>query len=158
MPSPLVNDPTIGWLHSGAQELQRQLRNGNGADWPGDDRLSLALRVVKHPIRTEILGRRYEVWRNMEDGRFEMIYHCRLDEFDRILPDLVLMRMDSPAWVSAEKRMDANNAAIEQTNADLYVERMFPMMEHLKGLREHHNPHESKTKFFLNEGKRPDAR
>lgn len=152
MPSPIVKHPTIGYLHAGAQELQRMLRNGNGSDWPGDDRLSLALRVIEHPNPNfkHIHGRRYEVWRNMENGEFELINHWTLEEFDQILPDMVKARMDSPSWTSAESRIDANNARMEKQHADDYVDRMAPMMDHLRRLKLHHSPHEAEETFFMN--------
>lgn len=147
----LAKHPVVGYLHAGANELQRILREGDGASWPGDPRLSLACRVIEHPTRRGVHGRRYEVWRNMEDGGFELINHWRLDEFQQILPDMIKARMDSPAWTPAEERMDANNARIEKEHADRYVDRMAPMMEHLRSLRKHHSPHEAQDTFYMSD-------
>lgn len=115
----------IGWIRGDAEALDVKLRQGDGLGWPGDPRLSLVQGVVEaakrtqHPItgkwlrKGDVVARRWEVWRECEDGVERQIGHWRMEEFDRILLDLSGMRLDSPGHVDALDAIDKSNDAHE---------------------------------------------
>jgi hypothetical protein len=116
MPSLYVPQSEAGYIHAGAPELDRQLREGDGLGWPGDPRLYLAIGVVrgKNPRTGQYgTGRRYEVRRENEDGTDTFIAGWRLEEFDRILFDLAPLRMGNPGHVDTTDLIDAENKVIE---------------------------------------------
>lgn len=147
----------LGWLRGDAELLDTKLRTGDGLGWPGDPRLSLVQGVVEATKRTQhpvtgkwlragdIVARRWEVWRECEDGEDRRIGHWRMEEFDRILLDLSGMRLDSPGHVDTLDTIDKHNAAKED-------EEMRPFRDNLgealdRGHRLVHELREGKNTF-----------
>lgn len=155
MTSPLTFNPEIGWLHSGAEELDRQLRDGDGMGWPGDPRLSLSVGVLEHRL-TRAVGRRYEVWRHNEDGTDTIIAHWRLEDFDRILFDLAKMRLDAPGHVDTQDEIDKHNAAIEADIDAKAKDSLGEMMEHAAKL--HHDTNNPRNVFRQMPGLRDEPK
>lgn len=135
-------DENTGFIHSHAVDIDRQLREGDGIHWSGDQRLELRMGILEAPRtmwfekfgrivrKGEILARRYEIWRHGEDGEDHLIRTYRLEEVDRIIFDLAPMRLDSPAHVDAITEIDKHNNAIERANAQETKERMLEGLEH----------------------------
>lgn len=140
-----------GWVHAAAEKLDRQLREGDGILWAGDPRLDLRIAIASaprgmpHPItgrwtpRGGELFRRYEVYRYNEDGTEESIGHWRIEEFDRILFDVVQMKAGyegkTPDVIS---RIDAANAEVEKANSDKFRDAYGTMLDHSYRLAAHH--------------------
>lgn len=122
-------DPELAWLRADAADLDRKLREGDGMGFPGDHRLWLGQGVITAKLggfdeavgrivrRGDILGRRWEVWRDCEDGETRLIGAWKMNEFDRILIDLASLRMDSPGHVDTIDQIDAHNAAVDADNS-----------------------------------------
>lgn len=150
-----------GWLHAGAELLDTQLRDGDGMGWPGDPRLDLRVGVVQATIQGKRrTGRRYEVWRRNEDGTETIVGHWRLEEFDRILFDMMRARMDTPGFVPVEERIDAHNAEIEDRIDREAKDSLGEMMEHAAKLQ--HDTENPRNVFrgipgLRDEPKAPDA-
>jgi hypothetical protein len=124
-----TTNPDAGYMHAEAPELDRKLREGDGILWPGDPRLELRMGIISD--RTgKIRARRYEVWRNMEDGSEQRLGHWRLEEFDRILLDLGPMRLDAPGHVDAVDRIEKHNQAHEAKVWQRGRDAMGEMMSH----------------------------
>ena len=122
-----------GFVHGDAPALDRKLREGDGIAWPGDPRLWLGMGIIEHKA-TKKVGRRYEVWRDMEDGSTQLIGHWRLEEFDRILLDLCGMRAEAPGHVPVADLLDKADKAMHKADSDAFREAAGPMIEHQMAL------------------------
>lgn len=133
----------IGYMHAGAEELERKLRYGDGILWQGDPRLDLAVGVLlaprrmQHPKtgrwlnRGDVVFKRYEVWRHTEDGSEELLGHWLIEEFDRILFDIVQMRAGFEGKIpTAIERIDVKNAAIDKQKSDNFRNAYGAFAEH----------------------------
>lgn len=135
----------IGYLHSTAEDLDRKLREGDGLLWPGDPRLSLGVGVIEDRHKRKIVARRYEVWRHNEDGSDAMIGHWLLEEYDRILFDLVRMRVEAPGHEDVVVSIDKANAITEAKNSQEIRDHLGEAMEH--GAKLFHDRTEPKNVF-----------
>lgn len=126
--------------------------------WGGDPRLFLAIGVAEETLsgrRTGRVARRYEVHREMEDGRTELLGHWRMDEFHRILHDLVLMRAGAEGRAtSVLDRIDTANAQKEKANSDEFRELYGEMLDW--GARLNHDLKEGRSTFRQVGGFKPD--
>lgn len=134
----LVKGPH-GLIHSDIGQLEDTLQRGNGTTWAGDPRLILRQRVIarRTPTGGTQKGRRYEVWRECEDGEWRLIGHWRIEEYDKILPDLIVMAaaVNRPSVMKpATERIDEANAALEKHHEETFVERNFDHYDHLARL------------------------
>lgn len=142
-PDPMyVPHSELGYMHGEAPELDRKLREGDGLAWRGDPRLELRMGIAtakrsgpdsmtgKWKRRGDIVGRRYEVWRAMEDGGEQRIGHWRLEEFDRLLLDLATMDPRSPGHENLADRLEREERKIEKVKSDEFREAVAPMLEH----------------------------
>lgn len=138
-----------GFLHHGAVELDRQLREGDGIVWKGDPRLFLAIGVAEETRRgfkTGRVARRYEVHREHEDGRTDLIGHWRMEEFGQILHDVALMRAGHEGRAEGVlDRIDKSNAAIEKAQSDVFRDKMGEMIDHAARLT--HDLQEGRSTF-----------
>jgi hypothetical protein len=129
----LVQGPH-GLIHADSREFENKLRYGDGVSWSGDPRLQLRVRVARRSTAGGAqTGQRYEVWRECEDGELRIIGHWRIEERDKILLDLAVMKaaIDRPNTVdSVTDVIDASNAAKEKAVEDNFVARNFDGMEH----------------------------
>lgn len=129
-----------GLVHSDVRELAHKIRMGDGVNWAGDVRLDLIMRVIEERDtngRTVRTGRRYEVWRQCEDGETRFIGAWLLEQKDQIILDLAVMRarVDRPSdFDSVEQTIDDHNAKVEQDQQDRYVEANWDQAEHLARL------------------------
>lgn len=158
----LVPTDNAGFVHSGVERLDRQLREGDGMVWRGDSRLRLKVGVitaqkrVQHPVtgkwlnRGDIVAKRYEVWRHNEDGTDTIIGHWRMEEFDRILFDLVQMDPRTPGHVPVEERIDKANAEVDKQNSREFQEAVGKYLDHK--LRLVHDRTQPKNTFRFAEG------
>src|SRR6478609_3438008 len=139
MPSLYVPGSAGGFVHAGAEELDRKLRAGDGVAWTGDPRLELRIGIIEEVRggrKTGRIARRYEVWRNMEDGREERLGHWSMAEMDKILLDVTLMKAGAEGRApGVESRIDAENAKIEQKAQDQYRDVMGEMLDHAARLK-----------------------
>jgi hypothetical protein len=122
-----------GFVHQGAIDIDRKLRDGDGIMWTGDPRLELRIGVIEGPKRNgkRPVGRRYEVWRNMEDGREERIGHWTMAELGMILHDVSIMKAGGEGRTdNVESRIDYANAQNEKANSDKYRDAMGVMLDH----------------------------
>lgn len=125
-------------IHAGAYDLEAKL-------WEMDTRLSLKMRVIEHPKRKGVKGRRYEVWRRNEDGQDSMIGHWRLDEFDRIWPDMQVMRAGAEGRVDdVLTRLDKDNDARDRQATDEFNDAYGRLAEHKLALE---RDRDGKTRF-----------
>lgn len=150
-------DANGGYLHAGADELARKIAQGDGILWTGDPRLELGMATAVAPKsmwyaplgrrvkKGEVLARRYEVWRNNEDGTRSQVGHWLLEEFDRILMDLAPLRMDAPGHEDAIDQIDKHNEALEKERDTVAVEAMMEQTEH--ALKLHHDTTGPKNVF-----------
>ena len=119
----LVTDGNA-FVHADAYELERKLA-------AMDPRLYLKYRVIEHPKKPGVKGRRYEVHRHCEDGKTRMIGHWRLEEFDSIWSDMQVMAAGAAGRIAGvEDRIDSANDAIERDNHQQGVDAMGEMMDH----------------------------
>ncbi len=137
-----VPHPDAGYMHGEAPALDSKLRLGDGIAWRGDIRLELRMGTAtakkagydentkRFQRRGDIVARRYEVWRQMEDGTELRIGHWRLEEFDRILLDLAEMDPRSPGHEAVADRLDKADAATEKAKSAEFREAAGPMLEH----------------------------
>ena len=135
-------NPVTGIMHGEAPELDRKLREGDNLFWKGDPRLSLHMAVLtakrsgyddnlgRVVRKGDILARRYEVWRHNEDGTDTLVGHWRLEEFDKIILDLVGMDPRTPGHVPVEERLDKADAELEKQKSYEFREAMGPLIEH----------------------------
>jgi len=123
-----------GFVHQGAIDIDRKLRDGDGIMWTGDPRLELrigTLEETRGKRKTGRVARRYEVWRNMEDGREERIGHWTMAELNMILHDVAIMKAGGEGRIdNVSSRIDYANAKIEKDKADEYKDAMGPMLDH----------------------------
>ncbi len=140
-----VPNAQTGYAHAGMEELDRKLKQGDGLTWGGDPDLDLHMGVITDK-RGNVVARRYEVWRFCEDGQERMLAHWRLEEFDRILLDIVMMKAGAEGKVaSAEVRIDTANAKLEKEQSDKFVEKNFDTLDH--ALRLAHDTTRAKNTF-----------
>ena len=150
----LPNDAT-GYMHAGAVELDRKLKEGDGLIWAGDPDLDLHMGVVTERATGQIKARCYEVWRYCEDGQERMIGRWRLEEFDRILLDVSIMKAGATGRITdAQTRIDAANAATEKDQQDKFVDKLGETLDH--ALRLEHDREEGLNRFYMNDIKRDD--
>lgn len=129
MPGVLQPHQLLGFVRD-TTELERTLAAGDGIAWPGDPDLELHQGVVTDPTGRKILARRWEVWRNCEDGQCRLIGHWRMEEYDKIVFDLARMRADSPGFVPTADRVDAANDEIEKANTAQFRDSMGAAIDH----------------------------
>lgn len=105
----LVTDGNA-FVHAEAYELEAKLV-------AMDPRLYLKYRVIDHPKKPGVKGRRYEVHRHCEDGKNRLIGHWRLEEFDTIWSDMQVMAAGAAGRIaSVEERIDKHNDEMERDN------------------------------------------
>lgn len=143
----LYTKGATGWSRADAADLDRKLRDGDGIHWAGDPRLDLREGVIesqkyqyvpdlkRHVQAGEIIARRWEVWRVCEDGVERLLAHWLPVEFDRILFDIAMMRMDSPAHVDVVDQIEAANTENEKKVWTPYRESQLTMLDHLVRLK-----------------------
>lgn len=148
-----------GFAHAGAATLDRQLREGDGIHWSGDQRLSLAiasLEETNNGIKTGRIAHRYEVYRWCEDGVDRRIGTWRMEEFGQILFDIARLRAGAEGRAEGVlDRIDKHNDAKEQRAFAKYrekganvIERGAWLLNRLRG--------EPKTNFGQVGGSRDD--
>lgn len=142
MPGLLRPDLQTGFVHAEATDLDRKLREGDGIVWPGDPRLFLSMGTLtadragysamlkRNVHRGEVVARRYEVYRNCEDGSTELIGHWKVEDFDRILVDLAPLRLDAPGRKDTLTQIDDHNTAVEKAHSEQMKGAMFEVLEH----------------------------
>lgn len=82
-----------------------------------------------------MIAKRYEVWRWNEDGTETIIGHWTIEEFDRILFDIVTMRAGAEGRAeSVIDRIDAGNSEIEKKNSAAFRDSYGEMREHFQRL------------------------
>lgn len=147
--SVLVPGADGAFLHSGAVELDRKLREGDGTGWTGDRHLFLAIGVAEETRsgrKTGRIARRYEVHREYDDGRTELIGHWRMEEFDRILYDLAIMRAGAEGRTEGVlDRIDKSNAEIEAEQSRAFRDSYGEMLDHAARLT--HDLQEGRSTF-----------
>src|SRR5258706_14006893 len=134
----------IGYVRADDEDLDRKLREGDGLAWAGDPSLELrygilsAPRRMQHPVshrwinRGDMVAKRYEVWRHTENGEDVIIGHWTLEEYDRILFDITMMRAGAIGKApDVEQRIDAHNAEIEKKASADFRDHYGPMLDHL---------------------------
>lgn len=140
---PFVSSPGVGFIHSEAAEVDRQLREGDGLVWTGDPSLELRVGIrsahkrMQHPItgrwlnRGDMIAKRYEVWSHTLDGEDVLINHWKIEEFGRILFDIAGQKASFEGRKpTAEEQIDANNARIDKANTDQLRDHYGAMFEH----------------------------
>jgi hypothetical protein len=154
----LTPNQDFGWVRADAADLDRKLREGDGIHWTGDPRLELRQGVIEEMRwgrpTGKIVARRWEVWRHCEDGTDQMIGHWRMEEFDRILLDLALMRADAPGHEFIADVLDRKDAEQEKKVWGKWRESQGAMLEHLAKL--YHDTHEPKNVFRGMPGLNPE--
>jgi hypothetical protein len=166
---PLISQPGTGFIHSEAERLDRQLREGDGLVWSGDPRLSLGVvvmaapRVMQHPVtgkwlkRGDMISKRYEVFRANEDGTETSIGHWRIEEFDKIMHDVAKMKAGFEGRIpDVEARIDANNAAIEKENSRQFHDFYGAAAEHAMRLAHDRNNPQNTFRQMGGSDERPD--
>ena len=145
-----------GFVHSGAEVLDRQLRDGDGIIWTGDPRLELRMGILEETRsgrKTGRVARRYEVWRNMEDGSEQRIGHWTMAEMHMILHDVARMRAGAEGKIDGvEARIDKANAAIEKEQSAIYRDRMGEMLDHAARLN--HDLAEGRKSHYMDDIRR----
>jgi hypothetical protein len=122
-----------GFVHQGAIDIDRKLREGDGITWTGDPRLELRIGTLETPKVNgkRRVARRYEVWRNMEDGREERIGHWTMAELGMILHDVAVMKAGGEGRIdNVSSRIDLANAKVEKDQSDKYRDAMGEMLDH----------------------------
>lgn len=163
-----VADPDTGFVHGEAVEMDRKIKQGDGIMWRGDPTLELRMGVLtakrggysrmakRYVHRGEIVARRYEVWRHTENGEDLQIGHWRLEEFDRILLDLVQMDPRTPGHVDVTTRLEQAEKKKEKEVSDQLRDALGPMLEHQMALaRDLANP---QTTFYQVGGQRDEKK
>lgn len=145
-----------GWADSRvdgrAREIDRYLREGYPpAGLPGDPNLELHFRPMEGGGGPE---GRWEVWRHCEDGVCRPLAWWAPEELELVLPTLATMRLDSPAHVPVEERIDAANADTERRHWAKWRDAYGAAMEHLHQLV--HDDTEPRNKFRGMPGLRRD--
>lgn len=144
---PLTHESGAGWVRSEDADIDRQLREGDGLVWKGDPTLWLGYGVylapkrMQHPItkrwlaKGDLIAKRYEVWSHTTDGEDVLVNHWKMDEFGRILFDIAGQKAGFEGRVlSAEERMDKNNAAVEKRAMDTFRDSYAAMYEHMHSI------------------------
>lgn len=154
----LVPNNDTGWLRADAADLDKKLRTGDGIQWTGDPSLDLRQGVVEETRSGrptgKILARRWEVWRNCEDGIERIIGHWRMEDFDRILYDLARMRAEAPGHEDIVDTIERHEREHEERVWKPYRESMGNMMEHMAKL--HHDRNNPRQVFRGMPGSNPD--
>lgn len=144
----IVAHDSQAFVHAGAYELEAKLVEM-------DPRLYLKYRVIEHPKKPGVKGRRYEVHRHCEDGQVRMIGHWRLEEFDMIWPDMQKMAAGAAGRIAGvEDRIDSHNDGMERDNSRATQEAMGEMMDH--AVRLVHDRTQPKNVFRQMPGLRDD--
>lgn len=151
MPGVLHPHQDLGWVRD-TTDLVQKLHYGDGIQWSGDPSLYLAQGVIEQ--KGKILARRWEVWRECEDGMDRIIGHWRMEEYDRIIFDLARMRAEAPSHENVADRIDAHNAEIEKANSRQFRDSAGEMLEHAAKL--HHDTSGPKNTFRGMPGFRDD--
>lgn len=148
----------LGYLHGEAIELDRKLREGDGLMWQGDPALSLNVGVMtakrsgydenvkRRVTRGEAVARRYEVWRHTEDGEDVIIGSWRIEEFDKILFDLVQMDPRSRGHEDLADRLDKADEEKAKADSEKFRDTVGPMIEHQMKLA--HDIFNPRNEFF----------
>lgn len=136
-------DLNLSNITAEAVELDRWLREGKPElGWRGDPRLDLRIGTLQakktgiDPVTGtwkkmgDVVARRYEVWRHTEDGEDVQIGHWRLDEYLKIIPDLVDMDPRKPGHESVLDKIDRHNEALEREQSHRYYDAVGEMMDH----------------------------
>lgn len=159
--------PGAGFVDSRVEELDRKLKRGDGLIWSGDPGLELRIGVrlapkrMQHPVtgrwinRGDLVMKRYEVWATTEDGRVEPIGYWNMDEFDRILYDIVQMKAGYEGKIeNVETRIDKRNAEVEKQRTEAFRDAYGAMMDHYLALFVERN--NGKGVFYGMPGRNPD--
>lgn len=152
------NDITLNDMPYEATLLADDLVLGNaGHGFKGDPRLSLVVGVLtaaktgrdarngRWYKKGELLARRYEVRRHLEDGTDETIISRPLHLLHEILPALVQMDPRNPGFKSTFDRVNEHNDARDKQAATDVREAHGEMVEHLWALA--HDRSGPKTTF-----------
>ncbi len=154
----LLPNNDLGWLDSRAVQVDKQLREGDGIQWSGDPSLYLAQGVVEETRggrpTGKIVARRYEVWRNCEDGMERLIGHWLMEEIDRIVYDLARMRAESPGHEDVIDKIEKANAEVERANHDRFRDSYGEMLSHMASL--YVDREQGKNTFRGMPGRNPD--
>ena len=138
-----------GFVHYGAEGLDRQLREGDGIHWTGDPNLSLAIGTVEEErggFKTGRRAHRYEVWRHCEDGTDQRLGTWRMEEFGMILHEVAVMRAGAEGKAPGViQRLDDANKATETVQTDQFRGNYGQVIEH--GAWVHNQENEPKVKF-----------
>lgn len=111
-------------IHAGAFDLEARL-----IDF--DPRLQLRYVTREHPTRKGVIGRRYEVHRHCEDGETRMIGHWKLEDFDKIWPDIQAMKAGAEGTApGVEAEIEKHNAAVEAKISDQIRDNLGGAMEY----------------------------
>lgn len=166
---PLISQPGTGFIHSEAERIDRQLREGDGLVWKGDPRLSLGVKVMaaprrmQHPVtdkwlnRGDMIAKQYVVERYNEDGTETEIGHWKIEEIDRILYDVAQMKAGYEGKIpDVEARIDANNAAIEKDNSRQFHDFYGAAAEHAMRLAHDRNNPQVTFRQMGGSDERPD--
>lgn len=128
----------FGWLRADAADLDKKLRTGDGLAWAGDPSLDLRQGIIEETrsgrLTGNIVARRWEVWRACEDGIDRLVGHWRMEEFDRIIFDLVRMRAEAPGHVDVIDSIDAGNKKAEDKIWSKGHDALGTMMDHMARL------------------------
>jgi hypothetical protein len=121
------------WLINGKPEL----------GWRGDPRLFLGIGVVtasKHGTdphtgnfyrKGDVVAHAYQVWRHNEDGTDKLVLQRRSDEWERIIPAMVGVDLNTPGRTDVMDDVIKENAAVEKANTDEWAGHYREQTEHL---------------------------
>lgn len=154
----MINRRDVGYIRADDKQLDRKLREGDGILWRGDPDLELRYGVLtapkrmQHPAtgrwlnRGDLVAKRYEVWAVTPDGAEEMLGFWRIEEFDRILYDVVNMKAGFEGRMpTAEDRIDARNAQLEREQQSAFQDAYGQLLDHYYRLW--HDRNNPKTTF-----------
>lgn len=119
--------------------LDKVLKNGDGINWTGDERMYLQIGVLTNR-KTGATGRRLEVWRLNEDGTSAMIGHWHPTEQHRVAYDLANMRIERPGYEDALAKIDAHNERLQTDASEKHSAAIYETLDHAVHLhvaREH---------------------
>lgn len=112
------------------QAVDTKLKNGDPAiGWRGDPRLSLQVGQIVTQ-KGVLIAEKLEVWRHNEDGSDTCLSWWEMHELGRVLWDLRLMDMHSPAYEPALERIDRHNSHTDAERGTEIRDRYGEIAEH----------------------------